>query len=82
MTTFRACLFLFAAAMAPAAAETTPVDPAQREELSLQGFGAKNATCVEWSDSCATCRRDSDGAAHCSTPGIACLPVEITCKTP
>ena len=57
-----------------------PADPLAREQLSLKGFGAANPTCLEWNDGCATCLRDVSGAAHCSTPGIACQPTELLCK--
>jgi hypothetical protein len=79
---------LAAAALAPAFAQQTtppaaaPLDPAAQQNLSLQGFGAKNPTCLEWNDGCATCRRDAGGAVHCSTTGIACQPTDIVCKAP
>jgi hypothetical protein len=73
--------FVIAAGFAPASAQTQPDDPAQREEQSLEGFGVENSACVEWNDGCATCRRDAGGVAHCSTPGIACQPVGIVCKS-
>src|ERR1700729_4345579 len=67
---------------APAAEQPAlePSAPVPQEELSLQAFGSKNPTCVEWNDSCATCRRDSSGEAHCSTRGIACQPKDVVCK--
>ena len=46
---------------------------------SLQSYAAQNAQCLEWTDACGVCKRDEAGAAHCSTPGIACQPVEIAC---
>ena len=71
---------VFAVGFAPAAAQgAAPLTP---EEGSLQAFGANKPTCVEWNDSCATCERDSAGAVHCSTPGIACQPREIVCRLP
>jgi hypothetical protein len=76
-----ALLWLFAASLAPAEADTTPTDSARQEELSLQSYGAANPACLEWTDACATCLR-ADGVAHCSTPGIACQPAEIVCKAP
>ena len=66
----------FAFGFAPASARTSP------EELSLEGYGAKTPACVEWNDGCSTCQRDASGAAHCSTPGIACVPQAIVCKSP
>jgi hypothetical protein len=76
-----ALLIWLAAGLTPAAAETSIPAAVPQVELSLQGFAAKNSACLEWTDGCATCRRDS-GGAHCSTPGIACQPVEIVCKAP
>jgi hypothetical protein len=58
-----------------------PAYPLAREQLSVEGFGAENPTCLEWNDGCATCRRDVSGAANCSTPGIACQPTGLLCKT-
>ncbi len=59
----------------------TPSPPAvSAEEVSLQGFGVANPTCLEWNDGCATCKRSGD--FHCSTPGIACQPGAIICKAP
>ena len=59
--------------IAALAAEPTPPP-------SLQGFADAHPACREWSDGCAVCKRDE--AVHCSTPGIACQPAEITCKAP
>jgi hypothetical protein len=62
---------------APAAA-VRPIPPA--EEASLEGFAAGAPLCLEWSDGCAVCARDGK-AAHCSTPGIACQPGPIVCRS-
>ena len=64
-----------------ALAEDAPANnaPLSPEAVSLQGFGAQNAACLEWSDGCAVCLRDDKGA-RCSTPGIACQPVAIACR--
>jgi hypothetical protein len=78
-----ACISVFLLTRNSPAAEQTalePSTPVPQEELSLQAFGSKNPTCVEWNDSCATCRRDSSGEAHCSTRGIACQPKDVVCK--
>ena len=68
------------ASFAPAAGLVSPPadEPIAREELSLETFGAKNSTCLEWNDGYETCRRDS--ADDCSTPGIACQPKEAVCR--
>src|SRR5271170_6773262 len=68
-----ACISVFLLTRnAPAAKQIAlePSTPVPQEELSLQAFGSRNPTCVEWNDSCATCRRDSSGEAHGSTRGI------------
>jgi hypothetical protein len=57
-----------------------PTAPLSSEALSLQGFGAQNKQCREWSDGCSTCLRDEKDAPHCSTPGIACQPTPIVCR--
>ncbi len=64
---------------ATARADVTPA-PSPEEQANLQSFAASHPACLEWSDGCAACKRDS--AVHCSTPGIACQPVEIECKAP
>jgi len=80
-------LALLLAFAAPALADDAPtpaVSPSV-EDATMASFGAKNADCREWTDSCAICRRDDMGAVHCSTPGIACQPIPIVCtkaKTP
>jgi hypothetical protein len=58
--------------------EAPPMSP--QEERSLEGFAAAHPDCKEWNDGCATCQRDT--AIHCSTPGIACQPHDVTCKAP
>jgi hypothetical protein len=65
-------------------AEDAPsTTPAKAEDASLQSYAAQAPQCLEWSDGCAVCARDSAaGAAHCSTPGVACQPDAIQCKKP
>ncbi len=56
--------------------------PSPQEAASLQSFAAAHPECREWSDGCAVCKRDDTGA-HCSLPGVACLPAaDIVCKAP
>jgi hypothetical protein len=62
-------------------ADPASADPARQEQKSLRDFGAENPTCGEWNDGCSTCKRDSSGEIHCSTPGIACQPGDRICKT-
>jgi hypothetical protein len=87
--TLRLSLLALCLACAPVFADETPtptptptpspsLDP--KEQASLRSFGAAHLDCKEWSDGCAVCKRDE--TAHCSLPGIACQPVDITCKTP
>jgi hypothetical protein len=38
--------------------------------------------CQEWSDGCKVCTKTAEGAPACSTPGIACQPGPVVCRTP
>jgi hypothetical protein len=71
-------LFLCGLRAAGAVDATTPPSPTP-EEISLQGFATATPRCAEWSDGCAVCTRDN-GAARCSTPGIACQAGPIVCR--
>jgi hypothetical protein len=63
------------------APSTTPATKV--EDASLQGYAAQAPQCLEWSDGCAVCARESaTAAAHCSTPGVACQPNAIQCSKP
>lgn len=46
--------------------------------VSVQGYGAQNASCSRWTNGCVLCARDGAGVTACSTPGIACEPHGIT----
>jgi hypothetical protein len=69
----------------PAAPEQVPEPPPPMTKVPLdipmEAFGTANPDCVEWTDSCRTCARDPENRVSCSTPGIACLPQDIACKT-
>jgi len=48
-------------------------------EPRLEEFAkGPNASCTAWTDGCRSCG-SSAGGVFCSTPGIACLPVEPHC---
>lgn len=64
-------------APAPIADAPKGADPALP---TVQGYGARNPDCQEWSDACHTCARDDKGATQCSTPGVACTPGAIVCN--
>ena len=49
--------------------------------VSVQGYGGQNPACSRWTDGCVLCARDPAGTVACSTPGIACEPRGITCKS-
>jgi hypothetical protein len=69
----------------PSWADDAPANPApaKAEDASLQGYAVQAPQCLEWSDGCAVCARDSaTAAAHCSTPGVACQPDPIRCSKP
>ena len=53
--------------------------PAPRE-VTVVSFGASNAACQRWGDACVICLRGADGAAKCSTPGIACVAGPVVCE--
>jgi len=48
-------------------------------QITVERFGAMMPQCREWTDACSVCLRDGEGAVHCSTPGIACLPGVPVC---
>jgi hypothetical protein len=64
--------------------EPAPIPPPPGKksppDVSMEAYGTSNPQCLEWTDSCQTCARDSQNQAACSTPGIACLPGEVSCK--
>jgi hypothetical protein len=62
-----------AASSKPPVAETT-------SPRDLETYGEADATCLEWSNGCQVCRRQPEGGWGCSTPGIACVPVAVTCR--
>ncbi len=47
----------------------------------MEAFGVANPDCLEWTDMCQVCARDAENNFACSTPGIACLPGEASCKS-
>ena len=63
----------------PALADEAPT-PAPTQDPTLAAFAVQNPTCLEWTDACSVCKRDDAGAAHCSTPGIACQPQALACS--
>jgi hypothetical protein len=77
---FFASLALAGADEAPNASGPPASVAPSPEEMSLRGYGLQNVQCLEWSDGCSICLRDEKGAAHCSTPGIACQPAAIACR--
>ena len=74
----RILLSFLAFAVTPALAQTS--DPAPAPSKHVMTFGADNPGCLEWTDGCVVCKRLDADAAACSTPGVACLPQEPTCK--
>ena len=49
------------------------------EEASIHRYGDTDKSCQEWTDSCRTCSRQTNGDPVCSNIGPACQPVAITC---
>jgi len=78
----RSALLFLALTLSAAAEDATPAPDAlpPKEEATLHSFGEAHPACVEWSDGCSVCKRAM--SVSCSTPGIACLPADIVCKTP
>ncbi len=64
----------------PAPSVPAPAANDPQEAASMQAFGTKMPDCIEWTDSCRICKRDSAGVPQCSTPGIACLPEATICR--
>ena len=61
------------------AQQPLPARDAGLETSSVQGYGDRDATCLEWADACRICRRPENGEAVCSNIGIACQPAAVTC---
>jgi hypothetical protein len=68
----------------PDAPEAVPPPPLPLQKIPLdipmEAFGTAHPECVEWSDACRTCAKDAENRVSCSTPGIACLPRDISCE--
>jgi len=68
----------------PAKEPAVPEPPLPMQKIPLdipmEAFGTAHPECVEWTDTCRSCAKDAQNRVSCSTPGIACLPEDITCK--
>jgi hypothetical protein len=54
--------------------------PKNSSESAVQSYGHSDVSCMEWSDSCVTCRRHQQGGEYsCSNIGIACQPKNVQC---
>ncbi len=60
------------------ASPANPSAPAKND--TVHGYAQTAPDCLAWSDGCVICARDEKSAPHCSTPGIACIPVAVSCK--
>ena len=72
------------AAMSLAPVVILPLMPSGQQAWAastLESFARVDEACREWSDGCAVCRRQDDGAVGCSLPGIACQPAPVTCRS-
>jgi hypothetical protein len=63
----------------PASAEAAPAPGSSPADLET--YGDADATCREWSNGCQVCRRQPGSDWSCSTPGIACVPESVTCRS-
>jgi hypothetical protein len=57
---------------------TSPVSKDNAEPRLEEFARGPNASCTAWTDGCRSCGSGASGV-FCSTPGIACLPVEPHC---
>jgi hypothetical protein len=64
---------------AAALAQPSAPAPAPATAPTFQDFGDTDKTCLAWTDSCRSCRRDADSTVNCSNIGIACQPAETKC---
>jgi hypothetical protein len=58
-------------------ASVSPPPPAQQRPA--QAFGSENPTCLQWTDGCIVCKRQSEGDPACSMVGATCLPAQPAC---
>ncbi len=74
-------LMLLAFLIVPALADEPRLSPLPKaaRPASIEAWGARNASCMEWTDACRTCSRDAGGKPQCSTPGIACVAKAPVC---
>jgi hypothetical protein len=76
----RLCVAFLATAIsagrAPVEAGEEQIPASERPTIT---FGADKADCLEWSDGCIVCKKDTDGESICSTAGIACQPGPPSC---
>ena len=66
-----------------AALADSPKAPPVHEgpKVSVQAYGKQNPDCLSWTDGCVLCATDPAGVSQCSTPGIACEPRGLHCKS-
>jgi hypothetical protein len=76
-----AAVILVVLAVPAAADEAKPADKPSQPSEAVLAFGIGHPDCQEWSDGCVICARGED-VVNCSTPGIACQPVESLCRRP
>ena len=78
-------LALFAIGAVPRARadapQAAPLPPPEAGPATVFSYGKENPDCIEWTNACQTCKRDEAGAPACSTPGIACTPGALVCRT-
>ena len=75
----RIATLALAAGFCLATAQDTPEIGGRRSDTP-EGFADADRSCGEWTDGCTICVRRANGAAGCSTPGIACQPKALTCS--
>src|SRR6478736_4351134 len=60
--------------------DQSPSSDVNSRDLGIHGYGRNDISCLEWGDSCVTCRRDQPtGEYSCSNIGIGCQPKNVQC---
>jgi hypothetical protein len=67
-------------ARAEEAAPPLDVQNALHDVETLRELAKTSPACLNFTNACQICRRAGEGVLQCSTPAIACVPVDWTCE--